>query len=167
MKFKIFFRTTGQFSTKISTKHPWVKGIQICLNEGLLPFPMGDYNKIAKIHWRKFKILFFRPSGLISTKPGTKYLWMKGIIRKGRWLQNSKNTLMKFKIFFRTTGPFSTKLSTQHPWVKGIQICSNEGLLPFPMGDYNKVAKIHWRNFKILFFRPSGPISIKLGTKHP
>ena len=35
-----------------------------------------------------------------------------------------------------------------HPWVKGIQICSNEGPLPFPRGDNYEIAKIHWQNFK-------------------
>ena len=48
--------------------------------------------------------------------------------------------------FFRTTGPISTKLGTRHPWVKGIQVCSNEGLRPFPRGDNNKIAKTYWRN---------------------
>ena len=27
-------QTTGPISTKHSTKHPWVKGIQVCSNEG-------------------------------------------------------------------------------------------------------------------------------------
>ena len=30
---KIFCRNTGPVSTKIGTKHPWVKGIQVCSNE--------------------------------------------------------------------------------------------------------------------------------------
>ena len=31
---KIFFsRTTGPISTNLGTKHPWVKGIQVCSNE--------------------------------------------------------------------------------------------------------------------------------------
>ena len=33
-----------------STKHPWMKGIQVCSNEGLCPFLMGNNNEIAKIH---------------------------------------------------------------------------------------------------------------------
>ena len=32
---KIFFsRTAGPISTNLGTKHPWVKGIQVCSNEG-------------------------------------------------------------------------------------------------------------------------------------
>ena len=48
-KLKIFFsRTTEPFSTKLVTMHPWVKGIQVCLNEGPNPFPRGDYYKIRQ-----------------------------------------------------------------------------------------------------------------------
>ena len=39
--------------------------------------------------------------------------------------------------------PISTKLSTKHPWVNGSQVCSNEGLCPFPRGDDNEIANIH------------------------
>ena len=39
-KLNIFFsRTTEPISTKLGTKHPWVKGIQVCSNEG--PISMG------------------------------------------------------------------------------------------------------------------------------
>ena len=30
-------------------------------------------------------------------------------------------------------------------WVKEIQVCSNEGPCYFPRGDYNEIAKTHWR----------------------
>ena len=43
---------TGPVSTKLGTKHPWVKGIQVCSNEGPRPFPRGDNYEIVKIHWR-------------------------------------------------------------------------------------------------------------------
>ena len=47
---KIFSsRTTGPISTKHGTKHPWVKGSQVCSNEGPCPFPRGDKNEIAKV----------------------------------------------------------------------------------------------------------------------
>ena len=45
-----FFRTTGSISTKLGTKHPWVMGIQVCLNEGPLLFPRGDNYGIAKTY---------------------------------------------------------------------------------------------------------------------
>ena len=35
---------------------------------------------------------------------------------------------------------------------------------PFPRGDNNKIAKIHWRKFKIFFSRTTGPISTKLDS---
>ena len=31
--------------TKLSTKYPWVMGIQVCSNEGPCPFPRGDYSE--------------------------------------------------------------------------------------------------------------------------
>ena len=57
-----------------------------------------------------------------------------------------------FHIFIfvsRTTGPISTKLGSKRSWVKGIQVYLNEGLCPVPIGNNNKIAKRHWRNFKI------------------
>ena len=75
---------------------------------------------------------------------------------------------MKFiKIYFsRTTWPISTKLGTLHPWMKVIQIFFKWRATPFPRGDNYKIAKVHWRNFKF-FSRTTGPISTKIGTKHP
>ena len=77
---KIFFsRTTEPISTKLCTKHPWMKGIQICSNEGPCFFSRGDNYKMVKIHWRNLKIFFSRTTEPISTKLGTKHPWMKGI----------------------------------------------------------------------------------------
>ena len=44
--------TTCPNSCKLSTKHLWVIGIQVCLNEGPTPFPRGENYEIAKIHWQ-------------------------------------------------------------------------------------------------------------------
>jgi hypothetical protein len=50
--FKIFFsRTTGPNSIKLGTNHPWVKGIQVCSNEGPGLFQRGDNYKNVKIGW--------------------------------------------------------------------------------------------------------------------
>ena len=57
---KIFFsRTTGPILTKLGTKHPWKKGIQICSssNGGPHPFPKGDNYEIAKNRLTKFENL--------------------------------------------------------------------------------------------------------------
>ena len=59
--------------------HPWVKGIQVCSNEGRHPFPRGDNNEIAKIHLQNLKIFFSRTARLLSNKLGTLHPWMKGI----------------------------------------------------------------------------------------
>ena len=50
-KLKIFCRTAWPISTKLGTKHPFVKWIHVCTNEGPRPFPRKDNNEIAKIHW--------------------------------------------------------------------------------------------------------------------
>ena len=41
--FQIFFsRTSGSISAKLGTIRLWVKGIQVCSNEGLCPFSKGE-----------------------------------------------------------------------------------------------------------------------------
>ena len=66
---KIFFsRTTGPIWTKLGTKYPWVKGIQVCSKEVPRPFPGGDNYEIAKIQWQYLKISSSRSTGPISTK---------------------------------------------------------------------------------------------------
>ena len=54
-------------------------GIQISSNEGLRPFPRRDNKEIAKLHCQNLKIFFIRTTGPISTKLGTKHLWVMGI----------------------------------------------------------------------------------------
>ena len=80
-------------------------------------------------------------------------------IAKIHW-RNYKNLLLHSE-------PFSTKLGTMHLWVKEIQVRAKEGPRPFSRGDDYEIAKIHWRNWKILFSRTTEPISTKLWTKHP
>ena len=41
---------TEPISTKLGTKHPWVKGIQVYSNEGAHTFPRGNNYEIEKIH---------------------------------------------------------------------------------------------------------------------
>ena len=73
--------TPPLISTKLCTNHSWVKGMQVCANEGSHLFPKGDDNKKANIPGTlmKFKIFFFRTTVSISTKLGTKHPWMMGI----------------------------------------------------------------------------------------
>jgi hypothetical protein len=48
---KIFFsRTMWPILTRLGTDHPYVKGIQVCSNEGDNPSPRGDNSKRVKIH---------------------------------------------------------------------------------------------------------------------
>ena len=50
-----FFSKTGPISTKLGTKHLWVKGIQVSSNEEPHPFPRGDNYEIVKIHGQNYK----------------------------------------------------------------------------------------------------------------
>ena len=68
---KMFFsRTTGPISTKLCTKHPWGKLIQVCSNEGQ-PLLQGEIKIKHQKYTDKFKEIFFttttRP---FSTKHG-------------------------------------------------------------------------------------------------
>ena len=113
-------------------------------------------------------------------KFGTKHPWVMGIqfcsnegpcpLPRGINKEIVNIHWWTLKIFFiRTTWPISTKLGTKHPRVMGIQflLIINEGPRPFPRGDNKEIAKIHWWPLKIFFLRTTGPISMKLGTKHP
>ena len=58
--FMFFSRTTEPISTKLGTKHPWVKGVQVSLNLVPNPFPRGDNYEIVKIPVWNLKIFFSR-----------------------------------------------------------------------------------------------------------
>ena len=60
-------------STILGTKKKnlWLKGIQVCSNEGPRFFPRGDNYEIAKIHWQNLKEIFCTTTGPISTKLST------------------------------------------------------------------------------------------------
>ena len=65
-------------STKLDTKYPWVKEIQVCSNEGPRLSQRGDNWEIIKINWQLLKIFYFRTTELISTKLVTVHPWVKG-----------------------------------------------------------------------------------------
>ena len=77
-KLKIFFsRTTRPISTKLGTKHPWVREIQDCSNERPGLIVRGDNYETANDS--RLKMFFSRTTGPISTKLGTKHPRMRGI----------------------------------------------------------------------------------------
>ena len=140
-------------STKLSTKHPLVKGIQVCSNEGPCSFPRGDNYDIAKIHWQNFKNLLLQ-----NHWANFNQTWCKGSFIEGNSFQvkepdlylrgdnneKAKSTLTKFASFNQT-------------WCKSFllkwtQVRSN---------DNSQIAKMNWRNSKIFFSRTIGQISIK------
>jgi hypothetical protein len=99
--------------------------------------------------WGHLKIFFSRTIGLISTRLGTNYPWVKGIqiyskegdspSQRGDNSKRIKVHWKFFKIFFpRTSRPKSIKLITNYPWLKGIQVCSTKGPGPLQRGDNHK-----------------------------
>ena len=64
--FTLSSSSSESISTKLGTKHPWVKGIQVCLNKGSIHFPRGENNKIREIHRRNFNMFFSRTIGPTS-----------------------------------------------------------------------------------------------------
>jgi hypothetical protein len=54
--FVFFSRATGPILTRLVTNRPWMKGIQVCTNEGYRPSPRGDDSERVKMHWIFFKI---------------------------------------------------------------------------------------------------------------
>lgn len=63
----IFFRATMPISTKLSTMHPWVKGVQVCLNKGPHPFERGDKKTVKKYNDKILK--FSSPEALGQYQP--------------------------------------------------------------------------------------------------
>ena len=62
---KIFFsRTTEPISTKLGTKYPLVKGIQVCSNEWSRPAERGDNWEIIKI--KKLRLEAYYSSWLLK-----------------------------------------------------------------------------------------------------
>jgi hypothetical protein len=53
---KIFARTSRPVSIKLSTNHPWLKGILNFLIKGPGHFQRGDNHKNAKMGWGDLKI---------------------------------------------------------------------------------------------------------------
>ena len=68
--------STWPISIQLGTKHRWVKGIQVCSNEGPRPFPRGDNYEVPK---NTLKNIFSRITEPISNKLGTKHPWVKEI----------------------------------------------------------------------------------------
>ena len=60
-------KNTGSITTKLGTKHPWVKGIQVWSKKGLCPSARGDNSKILEIHWWYLKFFFSRTAGPIHS----------------------------------------------------------------------------------------------------
>ena len=141
--FSFVFRTTGPISIIHST------------NIELHPFPRGDNNEIAKIHWRNFKKSSSpEPMGQLQPNLAQRILGWRGfnsIQTKGHVLfygEIVKIYWRNLRIFPGTNWPISTKLGTNHPRVNGIQgdpSLFQRGRYPLP-------------KFKSFYSRTDGPL---------
>ena len=134
LNLKIFFsRSTGPISTKLSTKHPWVKGIQVCSIEGPAPFSRGDNCEIVRIHWGNLEI-FSRTQLLISTN-FNKSSSSKGDStfpkRRAKQWKYMDNISKSFSPDLQALLQLNIIYGTNYLWVKGIYICTNKGLFNF------------------------------------
>ena len=167
-----FFRTTGPVSTKLGTKHPWVKGIQVCSNEGPSPFPRGDNYQIAKIHWQILKIYSSRTAGPISTKLGIIHPWVRGIqVCSNEGLRPFLRKLRKCIDDLKKSSPeplgqFQPNLAKIILGSRVCKIIQMKGQSSFQWGEDYEIVKIVWQNFEI-FYSSTEPISTKFGKKHP
>ena len=66
-----FSNLLDQFQQNLTQRTLKMKGVHVCSNDGLRPYPRGDNYEMAKIHRRNSKI-FFRTTERISTKLDTK-----------------------------------------------------------------------------------------------
>ena len=46
---------SAKFTHLLDKMHSWVKGIQVCSNEGTWPFPRRNHSTIVKMCWQYFK----------------------------------------------------------------------------------------------------------------
>ena len=112
--FSSFSPTTGSISTKLGTKHPWVKGIHVCSNEEPRAFLKGDNYEIAKKtltisknlllknHWTNLNQTWHKVS--LCEEDSSLFKWRAQPFSKGKQWRNSWITLTKF-FYLRTTWP--------------------------------------------------------------
>ena len=79
---------------------------------------------------------------------------------KGEVIMQLQKYINKFE---KSSSPeFHSNLAQSILRVKGFQVCSDEGLCPFPRGELENCE------FKKIFLLlTTGPISAKFGTNHP
>ena len=105
----------------------------------------------------------------ILVQRGFKFIRMKGhAIFQGRIITNLQKYIDEILKNYLLKNHWAKFKQTWHKASLGEED-SNEGPCPFPRGDSCNyvIAKIHWRNLKILYSKIIRPILTKLGTKHP
>ena len=103
---------------------PWFSLPLIKSSAGFGPLDLNDIGELLKV------FLFFNSPELKAQVSLPDRL--SSVVRLSvRLSVNSPN----FHLLFQNHLVNFNKLCTKHPWVQVIQSCSNEGPLPFPMGN--------------------------------
>ena len=159
----LFSRTTGPISTKCSTNHSWVNGIQVS-NEKLRHFQKGHKSKntlkklhLLQNHWANFNQTWHKAS---SSKGNSKEM-ARSFSQKG---DSSENTITKEHLQENLACKL-TKLCKNHPWVRLIQDCSNKGPHLF-QGEIIAKRRKYINDLKNIYCRTTRLISTYLSTKH-
>ena len=141
MKLKNIFRTTRPISTNLGPKHPWIKGIQFCSNQGPWLLPRGDNYEYGENTLTKFK----KSS---SQEP------------LGQFQPNFAQSIFgwrRFNFFFQMKGPalFQWDIITKKRkyFDKILKFSSPEPLSQFQ--PYLSQSILGWREFK--FVQVKGP----------
>ena len=154
--FYYFYRYTFNF-IKLDTTHFvgdsrfWFKGIEKYfdpIRKLFSPKPLDQYPHLAKTTYVKEHASWFNDRSCIFSSPELKIqvsfsFHLSSVLCLSVRLSIRPSVCKPSVVLFfsRTTRPISIKLRTKHNWMWGIQVCSNEGLRPFPRGDNYEIAK--------------------------
>ena len=112
--------------------------IQICSNEEWYHSSVRDNSKFSQT---KLKNSFY-------FECSSKVVVRLSICKLCAFVSSSQKAL----------GHFESNSGIKHSWMKGFQVCSNERPHPFPKGENNEKAKMHWQNFKIFSPRKNSTV---------
>ena len=87
-KLFIFWRTTGPNSTKHSTKHPCVKGNQVCSNEKPSPFPNHSFKQMY---------LLISTNQVSDVAHGSLVCFIFQVVKPFDWLTRSQGLMLNFR----------------------------------------------------------------------
>ena len=134
------------FLAHLSQRLKWAFLIKICqlsvvvvvvVNVVVVNF--SHFHLLLQNHWANFNQTWHKAS--LGAGDSSLFKWRVSPFSKERLLQNWKHIIK----FLKSSSPEPLGQFQPNLAKMGIQVCSNEGLCPFPRGDNYKIAKIHWQ----------------------